>query len=49
MNINNAFLIRILKEEVLMKGLEGFVNPKYPNHVCSLQKAIYGLKQALRA
>lgn len=28
---------------------KGFENPKYPHHVCKLQKAIYGLKQAPRA
>jgi len=27
----------------------GFVDPRYPHHVCRLKKAIYGLKQAPRA
>ena len=26
----------------------GFVDPKYPDHVCLLKKALYGLKQSPR-
>nr|GFA08778.1 ribonuclease H-like domain-containing protein [Tanacetum cinerariifolium] len=27
----------------------GFVDPRYPHHICLLQKSLYGLKQAPRA
>ena len=27
----------------------GFKHPQFPNHACRLHKAIYGLRQALRA
>nr|GEX75008.1 retrotransposon protein, putative, Ty1-copia subclass [Tanacetum cinerariifolium] len=49
MDIKTAFLNGHLSEEVYMEQLEGFVNPKYPNHVCKLKRFIYGLKQASRS
>nr|GEV12837.1 retrotransposon protein, putative, Ty1-copia subclass [Tanacetum cinerariifolium] len=48
MDIKTAFLNGHLFEEVYMEQPEGFVNPKYPNHVCKLKHSIYGLKQASR-
>ncbi|GKE69655.1 retrotransposon protein, putative, ty1-copia subclass [Tanacetum coccineum] len=48
MDVKTAFLNGHLSKEVYMKQLEGFVNPKYPNHVCNLKRSIYGLKQASR-
>ncbi|GJS04040.1 retrotransposon protein, putative, ty1-copia subclass [Tanacetum coccineum] len=48
MDVKTAFLNRHLSEEVYMEQPEGFVNPKYPNHVCKLKHSIYGLKQASR-
>ncbi|GJZ23821.1 retrotransposon protein, putative, ty1-copia subclass [Tanacetum coccineum] len=48
MDFKTAFLNGHLSEEVYMTQPEGFVNPKYPNHVYKLKRSIYGLKQAPR-
>ncbi|GJV91713.1 retrotransposon protein, putative, ty1-copia subclass, partial [Tanacetum coccineum] len=48
MDVKTAFLNGHLSEEVYMTQPEGFVNPKYPNHVCKLKRSIYGLNQASR-
>nr|GEU43176.1 hypothetical protein [Tanacetum cinerariifolium] len=48
MDVKTAFINGHLFEEVYMEQPEGFVNPKYPNHVCKLKRSIYGLKQASR-
>nr|GFA96951.1 retrotransposon protein, putative, Ty1-copia subclass [Tanacetum cinerariifolium] len=48
MDVKTAFLNGHLFKEVYMEQPEGFVNPKYPNHVCKLKRFIYGLKQASR-
>ena len=36
-------LMDLLKEELYMMQLEGFVNPKDANKVCKLQQSINGL------
>jgi transposase InsO family protein len=48
MDVKTAFLNGKLDEEVFMTQPEGFVDPKYPNRVCKLERSIYGLKQASR-
>ena len=46
MDVKTTFLNGNLLEDVYMTQCEGFVDPKYPNRVCKLQRPIYGLKQA---
>ncbi|GJT70191.1 retrotransposon protein, putative, ty1-copia subclass [Tanacetum coccineum] len=48
MDVKTAFLNGHLTEKVYMEQLEGFVDKKFPNHVCKLNRSIYGLKQASR-
>nr|GEY30150.1 retrotransposon protein, putative, Ty1-copia subclass [Tanacetum cinerariifolium] len=48
MDIKTAFLNGRLDEDIYIEQPEGYVDPKYPNRVCKLQRSIYGLKQASR-
>ncbi|GJT22191.1 retrovirus-related pol polyprotein from transposon TNT 1-94 [Tanacetum coccineum] len=49
MDVKTAFLNGILREEVYVNQLDGFVDPENPKHVYKLKKALYGLKQAPQA
>nr|GFC07367.1 retrovirus-related Pol polyprotein from transposon TNT 1-94 [Tanacetum cinerariifolium] len=49
MDVKEAFLNGIVKEEVYVGQPPGFISKQYPDHVYALDKALYGLKQAPRA
>jgi hypothetical protein len=49
MDVKSAFLNGVIQEEVYVRQPVGFENPKYPNRVYKLSKALYGFKQAPRA
>jgi hypothetical protein len=49
MDVKSAFLNGVIQEEVFARQPPGFKNPKYPNRVYKLSKALYGLNQAPRA
>lgn len=45
-DIPNAFLNGEIHESVFMRQPPGYADEKYPHYVCSLKKALYGLRQA---
>ena len=49
MDVKNAFLNRMLQEEVYVEQPKGFVGPHRLGDVFKLKRALYGLKQAPQA
>ena len=49
MDVKSAFLYGTIDEEVYVSQPPGFVDPTFPNKVYKVEKALYGLHQALRA
>jgi hypothetical protein len=45
-NVKSDFLNGVIHEEVYVRQPLGFMNPKYPNGVYKLSKALYRIKQA---
>jgi hypothetical protein len=48
MDVKNAFLNGVTQEEVYVRPPLGFKNPRYPDRVYKLSKALYRLKQGSR-
>ncbi|GJW81652.1 ribonuclease H-like domain-containing protein [Tanacetum coccineum] len=49
MNVKSAFLYGKIEEEVFVCQPLGFEDPEFPDRVYKVEKALYGLHQALRA
>lgn len=49
MDVKKVFLNGKLTYDSYTAQPKGFIDPKYPNRVCKLNRSIYGLKQASRS
>ncbi|GJS55440.1 putative ribonuclease H-like domain-containing protein, partial [Tanacetum coccineum] len=49
MDVKSAFLYGTIEEEVYVSQPPGFMDPKFPEKVYKVEKALYGLHQAPRA
>ncbi|GJW44934.1 retrovirus-related pol polyprotein from transposon TNT 1-94 [Tanacetum coccineum] len=48
MDVKSAFLNGKILEEMYVQQPPGFESSEFPNHICKLDKDLYGLKQAFR-
>jgi len=46
LDVDSAYLYSPMDREIFMEQPEGFVNPDFPDHVCRLDKGLYGARQA---
>ena len=46
LDVKNAYLHVLVDEEVYMEQPTRFVDPEWPDHVCKMNQALYGMKQA---
>ncbi|GKF83389.1 putative ribonuclease H-like domain-containing protein, partial [Tanacetum coccineum] len=49
MDVKSAFIYGTIDDEVYVSQPPGFVDPKFPEKVYKVEKALYGLHQAPRA
>jgi hypothetical protein len=49
MDVKSAFLNYVIQEEVFDREPTGFENPKFPDRVYKILKALYELRQTPRA
>lgn len=49
LDVSNEFLHGVLQEDVFMQQPLGFHDVDRPQHICHLQKFLYGLKQSPHA
>jgi hypothetical protein len=47
-DVQTAFLYGEIDQQIFIQQLEGYVKEKFENHICCLNKGLYGLKQSSR-